>query len=591
MANLGVLVIIAGCAVYLYLKGSFVKSFAILISTIFATVVAFSYFEFLANVLINRGTLMDWAQPISFIALFVVTMVVLVTICLSLSRQSIELGFLPERIGRIVCGILIGFMVSGSLLTAFSMAPLSGKWPYPRFASSNPDVDNPTKLLFNADGFVTGWFNMMSSGSFSGKRSFAAVHPDFLDQSFLNRYTYHDGVPLISSPGAIEVPKKMAFWPAPEGLRDSNGKAIPAKQGHNLTIVRVGLTSKIMKPSGKFSFSQLRLVCKQKGDAKDVLAGKGTNAFPVGYLKTVDQLQLKKLDETIQLERADLGSTTKWIDFAFYVPSDSVPVLVEFKQNNVVQVPQSKPGEEIPPAVSFVPLSVCAKGSAEVLPDSSARLYGVELGTSNKFLSGLTLEISDVNQWQKSQTDRSIKPAQFEEDNITYVRAELKVAKLEEEEEEEGEQKKKRWDELKVFSKMLKPLDGYRLISLKCNNPSAGAAISAEQLPVLVDSFGLIHRPVGVVATGDVNGEVVHEVDYCGVVAGEGAEGLTIAEDKTIAQAFPDSVWLTEHAQSISEFYILYLIKSGKNTIILSIQSVDSERGAGFKGAEGFFIK
>jgi len=588
MANLGVLVIVAGCAAYLYLKGSFVKSFAILISTIFATVVAFSYFELLANVLINRDTLVNWAQPISFIALFVVAMVVLLTICLSLSRQSIELGYLPERIGRIACGIFIGFVVSGCLLTALSMAPLSGKWPYPRFASSNPDVDNPTKLLLNADGFVTSWFNMMSSGSFSGKRSFAAVHPDFLDQSFLNRYKYQDGVPLITSSGAIEVPEKIAFWPAPEGLRGSNEKAIPTKRGHNLTIVRVGLTSKVMKPSGKFSFSQLRLVCKQKDGAKDVLVGKGTNAFPVGYLKTADQLQLKKLDETIQLERADLGSKTKWIDFAFYVPSDSVPVLVEFKQNNVVQVPQSKPGEEIPPAVSFVPLSVCAKGSVEVLPDSSARLYGVELGTTNKFLSGLTLEISDVDQWQKSQTDRSIKPAQFEEDNITYVRAELKVAKPAE---EEDEQKKKKWDEQKILSKMLKPLDGYRLVSLKCNNPSTGAAINAEQLPVLVDVFGLIHRPVGVVATGDVNGEVVHEVDYCGVVAKEGVQGLTIAEDETIAQAFPDSVWLTEQAQSISEFYVLYLVKGGKDTIILSVQPADSERGAGFKGAEGFFIK
>ena len=588
MANLGVLVIIGGCVAYLFLKGSFVKSFAILMSTILATVVAFSYFEFLANVLINRGTLVDWAQPISFIGLFVAAMVVLVTICLSLSRQSIELGYLPERIGRIVCGILIGFVVSGCLLAALSMAPLPGKWPYQRFASSNPDVDNPTKLLLNADGFVTGWYNMISGGSFSGKRSFAAVHPDFLDQSFLNRYNYQDDVPLITTSGAIEVPKKMAFWPAPEDLRDSNGKAIPTKRGHNLMIVRVGLTSKVMKPSGKFSFSQLRLVCKQKGGAEDILAGKGTNAFPAGYLKTAGQLQLKKLDETIQLERADLGSKTKWIDFAFYVPSDSVPVLVEFKQNSVVQVPQSKPGEEIPPAVSFVPLSVCAKGSVEVLPDSSAKLYGVELGTTNKFLSGLTLEISDVDQWQKSQTDRSIGPAQFEEDSITYVRAELKVAKPVE---EEGEQEKKRWDERKMLSKMLKPLDGYRLISLKCNNPSTGAAISAEQLPVLVDISGLIHRPVGVIATGDVNGEVVHEVDYCGVVAKEGVQGLTIEDDETIGQVFPDSVWLTEQAQSISEFYVLYLVKSGKNTIILSVQPAGSERGAGFKEAEGFFIK
>jgi len=587
MANLGVLVIIAGCVAYLYLKGTFVKSFAMLISTICAIAVAFGYFELLANVLINRNILVDWAQPLSFIVLFAVALLVLLVVSGALTRQSVDLGFLPERIGRVVCGILMGFMISGCLLIALSMAPLPNKWPYPRFASSNPDADNPTKILLNADGFATGWFNIMSSGSFSGKRSFAAVHPGFLDQSFLNRHKCADGVPLIAGSEAIEVPKKMAFWPAPEGLKDSNGKAIPAKRGHELTIVRVGLKSNAIKPSGKFTLSQLRLVCKQKGDAKDVLAGKGTNAFPVGYLKTADQLQLKKLDETIQLERADLGSKTKWIDFAFYVPSDSVPVLVEFKQNNVVQVPQSKPGEEIPPAVSFVPLSVCAKGSVEVLPDSSARLYGVELGTTNKFLSGLTLEISDANQLRESQTERSIKQGQFEEGKITYIRAELKIPKPAEEEEQE----KKKWSDRNVLSGILKPLDGYRLISLKCNNLSTGAAISAEQLPVLVDVSGLIHRPVGVVATGDVNGEVVHEVDYCGVVAKEGVQGLTIAEDETIAQAFPDSVWLTEQAQSISEFYVLYLVKSDKDTIILSVQPADSERGAGFKGAEGFFIK
>ena len=59
MANLGVLVIIAGGAVCSYLKGSFVKSFAVLISTILAAVVAFGYFELLSNVLISRDTLVD----------------------------------------------------------------------------------------------------------------------------------------------------------------------------------------------------------------------------------------------------------------------------------------------------------------------------------------------------------------------------------------------------------------------------------------------------------------------------------------------------------------------------------------------------
>jgi len=591
MANLLVVLIILGCVAYQYLKGTLVKSFAMVITTICASVVAFGYFELLANVLIGRGSLVLWAQSLSFMLLFVLTFAVLQTIAAQLTRRPVDLGLLTERIGRIVCGIFLGLTISGLLLTALAMAPLSTSYPYQRFDAARPDAERPKKVLFNADGFATGWFGIVSSGSFSGKRSFATLHPDFVDQVFLNRHEIADGISIITVSDAVEIPKKKAAWLAPEGLKDSDGKPVSLKSGHSLTIVRVGIKKKAIKDAGRFTLSQLRLVCKQKSRAKNPLAGKAKNVYPIGYLKTKDQLQVKQLNDQIVLERADFDGTVRWIDFAFYVPNGFIPVLVEFKQNSIAQVPSPVTSEQAPPALSFIPLAQCADELARPYPVSSAKIYGVELTAGSKLLTDLMLQISDLNQWQSAQTDRSIKPAQFDQEGkINYVRAELKIEKPAQ---DKSEAPRKSWLERKqeAFSKMLKPLDGYRLLSLKCNNPSAGMSIKAKQLPVLVELSGLVHHPVGIIASSEIGDQLIYEVDYCSLTADDVTGGLTIAEDGSVAQPFPDTVWLTEQAQSISEFYVLYLVESGKKTIITSVQPADSQMTAAFKGYEGFFVK
>ncbi|MHC4571054.1 MAG: CvpA family protein [Planctomycetota bacterium] len=591
MANLIVVLVILGCAAYHYLKGTLVKSFAMVITAICASVVAFAYFELLGNVIASRSAKLElWAQPLSFVLLFVLAFAVLQTIAGQLTRQPVDLGLLPERLGRVVCGILLGLIISGLLLTALAMAPLPTNYPYQRFNKTRPDAEKPKKALFNADGLATGWFNIVSSGSFSGKRSFATLHPAFLDQVFLNRHKIKDEISIITSSDAIEIPKKKAAWPAPEALRDSEDKPVPLKSGRNLTIVRVGIKKAAVKTAGRFTLSQLRLVCKERSRAKNPFAGTGRSIYPIGYLKTADQLQIKQLNDEIKLDRADFDAKVRWIDFAFYVPNGFIPVLAEFKQNNIAQVPPPVSYEQAPPAVPFVLLSECARDVAKLQPITLAKIYGVELTTRARLLTDLTLEIGDPNQWQNAQTARSIKPAQFDEEGkITCVRAELKIEESAQEESEEDEEKT--WQESEAFSKMLKPLNGYRLLSLKCNNPSTGVAIKAEQLPVLVELSGLIHRPVGVVASGTVGGRLIYEVDYCSLTDEAMTGGLTIAEDGSIAQPFPDTVWLTKQAQSISEFYVLYLVETGRNVFITAVQPTGSQMAAAFKGYEAFFVK
>ena len=588
MASLVVLLIILGCAAYQYQKGTLVKSFATVIVTICASAVAFGYFEVLANVFISHGgssrypSIVPWAQPLSFILLFVLAFAILKTISGRLTRHPVDLGLVPERVGRVVCGILLGLILSGLLSTALATAPLPNKYPYQRFNQTRPDPEKPKKVLLNVDGFATGLFGIISSGSFSGERSFAALHPVFLDQVFLNRHSFADGIPIVTSSQAIEVPRKKAAWYAPESLKFPNGKPVPSKRGHDLTIVRVGLKKSTIREAGKFTLSQLRLVCKQKRYAENPLAGKSKNIYPIGYLKMANQLQTKKLNEKIEIKGTDFDTLVKPIDFAFYVPKDFQPVLLEFKQNSIARVPPLVPAEQVPPAVSFIQMSKCALNAADVNPITSAKVYGAQLAASTKFLTGLKLEIQDQAHWQSSQTARSIKMALFEDGKISYVKAELKIV-----EPTEDNSKSKG----KGVPRMLRPLDGYKLLSLKCNNPSTGVAIKAEQLPVLVELSGSIHHPVGIITSGKVGDQTIYEVDYCSLTTEYVPDGLVIAEDGSIARPFPDTIWLTEQARSIGEFFTLYLVKSGKKTIITGVRPGDSQTSAAFKKYEGFLIR
>jgi hypothetical protein len=310
------------------------------------------------------------------------------------------------------------------------------------------------------------------------------------------------------------------------------------------------------------------------------------------------------LNHRIALTSADFDGRIRWIDFAFYVPNDFQPVFVQFKQDNIAILPPPVSAEDAPPPTSFIQLSECPTNFAELQPVRSANLYGVKLAAGTKFLADLAVQIDDPKQWQTAETPRSIKRARFDDGRITYVRAELKVEKMAGKAAPKSSKtsKKKRRpykrrrpkkyvDETKGIAKMLEPLPGYKLLSLSCNNPSTGRPIRAEQLPVLIDLSYLVHHPVGVIASGKVDDQNICEVDYCSLTAEQVEGGLTIAEDGAVARPFPDSVWLTERAGKITEFYVLYLVRSGRNTIITAVQLADSQTPAAFRQCEGFLVK
>lgn len=365
MVTIAIVLIVLGCAAFQYFKGTFVRSFATFIVTICACIIAFSFFEVLAALLIGgrdssfKFIPPPWMQTLVFMLLFLFSFALLQTLAQYLTRREVNLGLWPERVGRAVCGVLSGLVLSSFLITAAAMSPLPNKYPYPRFDRNYPDAWRPNKVVFNADALAPGLFSTISSGSLSGKRSFAIMHPDFLDQLFLNRHGIEKDVLTITREQAITVPRKNAAWHAPEDIKDSQGNTISLQTGYNLMLVRVGLKKSALAEAGKFTPSQLRLICKPQTTLQNPFAGKGKNFYPVGYMMAEDKLRLIRLSDLIIVTRDDYkdNEREKLIDFAFYVPNGAVPVILQFKQNSIVQVPQFISTEQTPTPIPFNPSS------------------------------------------------------------------------------------------------------------------------------------------------------------------------------------------------------------------------------------------
>ncbi len=375
LANLVLVLIIVVCAAYHYSKGTVLGSFATLVVAVIAGIVAFAYFESLAQFFAlanllgklfslgeSKTRFAHLGQPLCFALLFVLFFAVLRVISGRLVRERISFGELGDQVLRTVWGALLGYFLAGLLLTALAMAPLPKKYPYERFEQTTPNPDKPNRVFLNPDGFVTGLFALTSNGSLQGKRSFGVLHTDFLNQVFLNRHKIADDISTFSPLNEILVPEKNGAWFAPPDLKDSGGQAVSTKSGHAVMVVRVGLKVDFLESKKGFTLSQLRLICQPKIETRGQFKGVAEDFYPMGYISAPQVFEKKRFDEIIRVERSDFDSEVKtdtfkgnvrWIDFVFDIPSNYMPVLVEFKQNSIAEVPAPVSGDQIPRTKPF----------------------------------------------------------------------------------------------------------------------------------------------------------------------------------------------------------------------------------------------
>jgi len=337
-----------------------IASVAMLVSSVVAAIVSFSYYETVADMLINAGRGGQWAHPACFVLLFIVTFIILRTACNYLVDTNINFGVFIARSTAVICGMLIGVIASGMLVITIAMMPISPKWPYARFGAGRlptvSSIRNTNKSFLNTDGFASGLFSWISSGSMSSKKSFAVYHADFLNQIHLNRVYPEKSK---DEPDPDRRPTRASKVRGPSIVASSKaisvGKTGLTRREDNRVIVKVDIGGKEISKGGaadksgqvSFTLSQVSLVCKEKSQPLDT-TGSGTAIYPVKYIskqkRNTDQVSLGEL---ITFERSDFTGRgrTAQIQIAFDVPDSMRPVLIRFKQNAVAGLPEKSTAE------------------------------------------------------------------------------------------------------------------------------------------------------------------------------------------------------------------------------------------------------
>jgi len=319
---------------FFYLKCSMMQSFMTLGSAVLATIIAFSYYEFVAELFISRGQGLDWALVGCFTVLFIAAFAAFRSISDFLIPSPIDLGNVVKLSISLVCGIFTGLIISGNLLVALGLLPMHGKVFYSQFDPDVPVVvESPRTPALSTDGFVTGLYSWISSGSMSSGKSFGVLHAEYLSQIHLNKLKTKDDVLSVCSQEAIEVPSKKGVQPV---------RTWPTPDDGELVVVRMGIKAGEIADGGagrdvKFFPAQIRMIVKKAGTKDKMITGTATALYPSGFLANGSLIQAK-LDETISPDPGTLKKGFYWLDVAFDVPQGNKPVLLQFKQNAVADL-------------------------------------------------------------------------------------------------------------------------------------------------------------------------------------------------------------------------------------------------------------
>lgn len=323
MAELAVIAIILATIAFIYLKGSVIRAFLLLINALIAATVAFAYFETLGRLIIGYEMLVKWALAASLILIFAIVLAILDAIGSKLMPTDLYFGDFADRIIRSLLAVFPGIIIAGVILTAVAMMPIGTKWPYERFTAAVRNPTEPDKtLILNADGFITTFSSWLSRGSMSGKKSLAVFHPDFLNEIHLNRIGTDKNNLAIAEESTISV--EAARSPQTELVSASDNQPISEGSRAKAVIIRA-------RRDGTFSMSQVRLICK-KSDSGGNLTGSGEVVWPIGHITRGNVVIRKSLSEKI------ISDPAIPLDFVFYIPADTVPVMLQYKLNSVAVV-------------------------------------------------------------------------------------------------------------------------------------------------------------------------------------------------------------------------------------------------------------
>jgi hypothetical protein len=282
--------------------------------------VSFNYYELVAGLLISRGYGLQWAHTGCFVILFIVVFALLRSLVEYLVTASVDLGQTPKLIIALICGALTGLIISGNLLVAMGLLPMHGKIFYSRYAYVG---------VFHTDYLTQIHLNKLRTKIKEGQKS----------QSSQGDQGRTDQTPVLAvcSSEALVLP------------RDKEQKPVRWEmvEDKEVMIVRAGVQAKKIadgganNASGKINFfpGQIRLVAKEPNSNRSgsAMAGKAVSFYPIGFWKN-GVATSSDLNEIKTPNAAEIKDRIYWMDVVFECPKDNTPVLLQFKQNAVVDL-------------------------------------------------------------------------------------------------------------------------------------------------------------------------------------------------------------------------------------------------------------
>jgi hypothetical protein len=347
-----VIILLVGVIAYFYYAQGFLTSLLTATCATIAAVVAVSYHENLADFAF-KNHLTDEGNSFALVILFAITFAVLRITLDNTIPGNIRLPVLMDRIGAGVFGFIAAIFATGVFAIAAQALPfgpsIMGLSRFKIAASRGVEVPNGgyqskdsqvidqmssdtfqdsdrQSLMLPVDEWVLGFVSYLSDGgSLAGDRTFASVHPNYLDELFGQRIGIQAGAEHIAlnMPGRQEVSVPLAYVP-PElaeadaeipQLRDGVLKTLKPKLtpegGNVILVIRVmfGAAGSDEDRYVRFSTGSIRLVAN------------GADYYPLGTLDQSGVLRMNKPDDPLFVGVSDADHAA---DLVFYVPKADV---------------------------------------------------------------------------------------------------------------------------------------------------------------------------------------------------------------------------------------------------------------------------
>ena len=351
------IILVAAIAFFQVIQGIF-SALIMTILSVLCALVAFNYYESLAQVIRGWGLASTYVYAVSLMGIFFVSLLALRILFDRLFLENMTFGIWTDRIGGGALGIITGMVLVGMMTLAMQMLPwdasILGYKPY------DDSLQQARSLApFKSDQFVLGMVDFLSgpAGSMGGDKQFTQVHPDYLLELQANRNRCELPGRCDSSSTAMQVvgiysvpmddKGNLPPWLLPPPQPGTNNENVEPEKDLTTYIVRVSVNPQALDPDGWYRLpgTHFRLVTESNGACRFyypvaflTYQPKRPKGEPYAWKPIFGESTPESKGPNfggLLVERNTPGNLT--VDWVYKVPAGETPQRIVFR--NVCKVP------------------------------------------------------------------------------------------------------------------------------------------------------------------------------------------------------------------------------------------------------------